>query len=436
MSDWSVSDLEKWDDRIKSCAESFNLDWFPIIYEICDYYDMMGYMAYHGMPSHYSHWSYGKTFERTRQLYNQGMEGLPYELIINSNPSIAYLMRENPIYLQIVIMAHCIGHSDFFKNNRIFSKTRPEHTVMKFKSARDRIKSYIEDPSIGIENVEKVLDAAHTIRFQTERNGFDRIPHDDLVQKEIDKINSESKTALALDDIEKIPIKKDNDLLGFMIEHGDHFKDWERDILEIVRDESQYFIPQIKTKILNEGWASFWHYKLLHELELDSGLHLPFIKTHNQVIRPHIGAINPYHLGFHIFKKIEKNSGLDECFFVREVHDDEQALRRFIEREDCEELNLFSYSSKKSKVTIDEVSDEDGWKVVKNDLIRNTGVGGIPEISVVETSKYGEIILEHEHDGRDLELDYADKVLNQIRYLWPKGAKLFTIIEDELWEMD
>ena len=96
------------------------LDWFPIYYETCDYYEMIGHMSYHGMPSHYPHWSYGKTFERTHQLYNAGMEGLPYELIINSDPSIAYLMRENPMYLQLLIMCHCIGHSDFFKNNRMF----------------------------------------------------------------------------------------------------------------------------------------------------------------------------------------------------------------------------------------------------------------------------------------------------------------------------
>ena len=101
-------------------AEKYGLDWYPVDYEICDYYEMIGHMSYHGMPSHFNHWSYGKAFERTHFMYNAGAEGLPYELIINSDPSIAYLMRQNPLYLQVLIMAHCVGHSDFFKNNRCF----------------------------------------------------------------------------------------------------------------------------------------------------------------------------------------------------------------------------------------------------------------------------------------------------------------------------
>ena len=118
---WAIEDLQMWDEKIKKIAEGYGLDWYPINYEICDYYSMIGHMSYHGMPTHYDHWSYGKSFERTHQSYNAGVSGLPYELIINSNPSIAYLMRENPLYLQILIMAHCVGHSDFFKNNRMFA---------------------------------------------------------------------------------------------------------------------------------------------------------------------------------------------------------------------------------------------------------------------------------------------------------------------------
>ena len=152
MSDWSLKDLEFWDEKICKIAEECNLDWYPITYETCDYYEMIGHMSYHGMPSHYNHWSFGKSFERTHQMYNLGMEGLPYELIINSNPSISYLMRENPLYLQILIMAHCVGHSDFFKNNRTFELTHADTIVSSLRNAKKRIQSYIEDPSIGIED--------------------------------------------------------------------------------------------------------------------------------------------------------------------------------------------------------------------------------------------------------------------------------------------
>ena len=174
MSDWTLKDLEKWDDKICKIAESYNLDWFPVNYEICDYYEMIGHMSYHGLPSHYPHWSYGKSFERTHQMYNFGIEGLPYELIINSNPSIAYLMRENPLYLQILIMSHCVGHSDFFKNNRSFSNTRPSTAVPRFRNAKKRIQGYIENPNIGLKKVESFLDCLHTIKYQTERNNIKR----------------------------------------------------------------------------------------------------------------------------------------------------------------------------------------------------------------------------------------------------------------------
>jgi stage V sporulation protein R len=435
MSDWTFQDLERFDREICDLAESFGLDWYPITYEVCDYYEMIGHMSYHGMPSHYKHWSYGKSFERTHQMYNLGMEGLPYELIINSNPSIAYLMKENPLYLQVLIMSHCVGHSDFFKNNRTFKDTRADTIVSSFKSARDRIKKYIENPGIGIEKVERILDSAHAIKFQTERFGRERISHAKIKNAYIQKINNDDRNIFDHIDLNRIPIIPDYDLLGFMIEHGDHFEDWEKDVLDIVRNESMYFIPQIRTKILNEGWASFWHYKLMHELDLEQRLHIPFLKSHNQVIRPHIGRINPYHLGFQIFKKIEENEGLDQCFFVREVHDDVGALRCLLTQSDCEDLNLFSYSQHKKAIIVDDVSDEIGWEKVKSDLIRSTGLLSIPHVFVDDITESGELILVHEHDGRDLDLSYAEVVVENIRKLWPKGAKLFTVIEEETWEI-
>jgi len=305
---------------------------------------------------------------------------------------------------------------------------------MKFKSARDRVRKYIEDPNIGIEKVEEVLDAAHSIRFQTNRSLKDRISHSKIKKELIEKINSSKDSVENSERLNKVPIHPDNDILGFIVEHGNHLDEWERDLIEIVRDESHYFIPQIQTKIMNEGWASFWHYKIMHDLKLDSSLHLPFLKSHNQVIRPHIGALNPYHLGFYLFKKIEEEKGLDECFLNREIHDDESALRCLIEREDCENLNLFSYSQKKKGITIDEVSDEDGWKVVKRDLLANIGINSMPMIFVKDVED-GCLILEHDHDGRDLELDYAEAVVNHILRLWKGGVRFFTIIEDEIWEI-
>jgi len=438
MSDWSMKDLETWDEKIIQIAKGYNLDWFPINYEISDYYDMIGSMVYHGMPSHYGHWSYGKSFERTHLNYNFGMTGLPYELIINSNPSIAYLMKENPLYLQILIMAHCIGHSDFFKNSRIFSHTRPGDIVTKLRSAKKRIQKYSEDPGIGMEKVEKTLDSLRSIQYQTSRFNLPQLSHVEKKRRIVEKINktsSKKESAKLRESLDRIPVEPETDLLWTILEFGNHIPEWKKDIINIVREESLYFIPQIRTKILNEGWASFWHYRILNDLNLPQKYHIPFLRSHNQVIRPHLGGINPYHLGFYLFDKVEKRDGIEECFLIREIHDDASAIRFLLEQEDCENLNLFSYSKKKKLTSIDDVSDDVGWRNIKNDLVMTTGVNSIPVIGVDEILSDGTLILLHDHDGRDLELNYAEEVVEHIRYLWDRDVKLFTIIEEETWEI-
>jgi stage V sporulation protein R len=435
MNDWDFKFLEKYDDQICEIAEGYGLDWFPINYEVCDYYEMIGHMSYHGMPSHYPHWSYGKSFERTHQMYSIGAEGLPYELIINSNPSIAYLMRQNPAYLQVLIMAHCVGHSDFFKNNREFKSTHPEIITSKFRNARKRIQGYCENTNIGLEKVEFLLDVLHTIRFQTERNGRERVSREKIKERYIKKINSDKSGKMKDFDVNKNILEPDYDILGFLLEYGSHFESWEQDIINIVRDESHYFIPQIKTKIMNEGWASFWHYKIMNDLNLSQDLHIPFLKTHNQVIRPHIGGINPYHVGFYIFQKLEREGGLDECFFARDICNDVSGIMCHLDFEDMRELNLFSYSDKKKGVIIDDISDEPGWKEVKKDLIKSTGMNSMPLVFISDISDDGCLILQHEHDGRDLELEYAERVVEKIGSIWPNDVKFFTIIEDEAWEI-
>jgi stage V sporulation protein R len=438
-SSWDVADLKKWDDKIIKIANSYNLDWFPINYEICDYYEMIGHMSYHGMPSHYNHWSFGKSFERTHFMYNQGQSGLPYELIINSNPSIAYLMRENPLYLQILIMAHCVGHSDFFKNNRCFKNTDPEHVVSRMRNAKKRAQEYVENPNIGQEKVEDFFDNLHAINFQTNRYDTIRRTKEEIKKSEIERYNAFKEKGIKLDTkhLNNRLLKPDYDLLSFFMEYyPDKFENWQLDIINTVKNDSLYFIPQIKTKILNEGWASFWHYKILHELKLDDKYHLPFLKMHNAVVRPHIGGLNPYHLGFHLFTKIEEKYGLEKCFEIREIHDDISAIRLYFDEEDIRELNIFSYVRKKGgDVYIEKVADHDEWKAVKNEMIRNISINKIPHIYCERVEGDGTLVLKHEHDGRDLDLQYANKVVEHIKNLWKKNVKLYTLIEDEIWEI-
>lgn len=440
MSDYALDDLAKWDEKICEIAKKYGLDWYEIAYETINYHEMIGAMSYHGMPSHYSHWSYGKSFERTHLMYNSGNEGLPYELIVNTDPSIAYLMLENPIYLQILIMAHCVGHSDFFKNNRTFKDTDAQTVTMRFRSARNRIQSYIEDPSIGIESVEKIIDACHTLQYQIDRRGRVRQSEKELKEKYKELINNDEKGRWKGFNLERVPLEPEFDILKFIMENGTKLAGWERDIINIVHEESLYFMPQIRTKVMNEGWASFWHYKILHDLELPDEYHLPFLKTHNLVLRPWGLRINPYHLGFEIFKRIERDFGLEECFLAREVCNDESFIMQYLNEELARDLNLFTYSKKgknrSGDWTVDDVMDDDSssFQEIRKTLLTQVGGNMIP-IIYVEEVKNGELILRHEHDGRDLELDYADNSVTMVRELWRGPVKLFTIIEEEDFEV-
>lgn len=434
MSDWTEADLIKWDDKILRVAEELGLDWHPIDYEIIDYQEMLGAMAYVGLPTHYRHWSFGKEYERTHTLYNMGQTGLPYEMIINSNPSIAYLMRENALYIHILTMAHCVGHSDFFKQNRMFSDTNPNHIIDTFKAGSRFVRQLIEDPSIGIDNVEAILDAAHSIKYQGPRfRGVKQQSREDQLVNERNRMSADPEYH---PDLEKIPLQPEYNVLQFIAEHSKHLKEWERHLLLIVEESSQYFIPQALTKIMNEGWACTIHYKIVHELNLPDGLHLPFLKLHNQVVRPHLGQMNPYHLGFKLFEKIIEDEGFEAAMRVREVHNDMSFLRFYADEQFMQDMNYFSYSFKKAKksTTIDDISDGEGWEKVRDELIRNVGLNRVPIVYVDEIEKDNTLVIKHEHDGRDLDIQYANKVYKHLEALWGDKVKLVSLIENETWE--
>ena len=434
MSNWTEADLLHWDEKIIRVAEDLGLDWHPIDYEIIDYQEMLGAMAYVGLPTHYRHWSYGKEYERTHTLYNMGQTGLPYEMIINSNPSIAYLMRENALHIHVLTMAHCVGHSDFFKQNRMFAETNPENIIDSFKSAAKYVRQLIEDPSIGIDKVENILDAAHSVKYQVPR--YPRIKYktrDELLALEKKKM---SENVHYNADLSKVPLRPQYNILRFIAEHSKALEEWERNLILIVEESSRYFIPQALTKVMNEGWACTIHYKIINELNLPDSLHLPFIKLHNQVIRPHLGQINPYHLGYKLFEHLIEKHGFDEAMVIRESHNDITFLRCYADEEFLRKMNYFSYSFKKENkaITIDDVSDEQGWEKVRNELINNVGLNRIPVVYVDAIEKNNTLSLVHEHDGRDLDLTYAKKVYQHLETLWGDEVRLVSQIENEKWE--
>ena len=274
---FNVDELSKWDDRIRELVERYGLNCYPQEFEICDHNEMLGYMAYTGMPSHYPHWSYGKSFERQKTMYEYGVSGLPYEMVINSNPCLAYLMKDNTLLLQVLTIAHVYGHNDFFANNFTFtSGTAARHVLPRFKSHANRISSYMEDPSIGVELVESALDDAHAICYQRSRNlAIQRLSQDEQVGRAWERAQPavdpwreiHPKQEYEAPNLSKIPAEPDENILQFIATYNPYLPEWKRDVIGIVDHQTQYFLPQMDTKIMNEGWASYWHHKILNELQ-------------------------------------------------------------------------------------------------------------------------------------------------------------------------
>lgn len=460
MADYTLRDLESWDERIREKVEEFGLDPYPQEFEICDHTEMLGYMTYSGMPSHYPHWSYGKSFEKTKTLYDHGVTGLPYEMVINSNPALGYLMRDNTLCLQILTIAHVYGHNDFFKNNFNFiTSTRAETTLSMFKAHAQRVRSYVEDPSIGPAAVERILDAAHALNMNVGRNRAVKQLGEDEEKKRLwedaqprpdpyDRIHR--KQEYEAPDLRKTPASPREDLLVFLRDYNPYLAEWEKDLLTIVHEEACYFLPQIETKIMNEGWASYWHREIMNSLELPQELHLEFLVRHNQVVRPHPGSLNPYHLGIRVWDEIQSRTvdratqtdapqdpspacPHDEMFAVREVDRDISFLRRFMNEAVMRDLDLFEYEQKEDNLVVSRVSNEEQWRDVKETLLRNVGMGGTPIIRVTDAD-YGNkrtLYLQHEHEGRDLQLQYAEKTLLHIHELWGREAALETVLNEK-----
>ncbi len=405
--DYTLKDLERYNEQIENMAHEIGLDYYPQEFEIISFEDMLCYEAYVGMPSHYSHWSYGKSYDRLKTAYKYNLTGLPYEMVINSNPCIAYLMKDNTLALQILTIAHVYGHNDFFKNNRMFTKyTNAKVTVERFKTHADRIRNYIQDPSIGYEAVENILDAAHSIKYHCGDG-------ESLIYVKSEK-----------------PEFPYENLLEFLKLYGS-LEEWQQDVINIVMEESRHFLPQIETKIMNEGWATFWHYQMFKQLGVPQGLELEFYKVHNGVICQVPGSLNPYYIGFKIWQDLYKKYDGDfkKLAQIRSAERDASFIRSHLTYELCLESHLFELEEEERYYVVSEVSNEEGWKNVRNTLANSVGMGSIPTIRVKEVLKHDNntLVLEHVGDGRELSLSYATETLKYIQTLW--GDKVILLTE-------
>ncbi len=400
---YTQKDLEYYNEKIEDVAGKIGLNYYPQEFEIISFEDMLCYEAYVGMPAHYPHWSYGKNYEKLKTIYKYNLSGLPYEMVINSNPCIAYLMKDNTLLLQILTIAHVYGHNDFFKNNRLFKEyTNATLTLERFKNHAARIRTYIADPSIGYSEVEKILDAAHSIKYHC--GAFCKV------------INN-------YDCYQKIEYPYEN-VLDFLMRYG-RLEDWQKDIVSIVMEESRYFLPQIETKIMNEGWATFWHYKILNKLNLSEGMQIEFYKVHNNVICQRAGSLNPYYLGFKIWQDLyNKYEGdFKKLAEIRATERDASFIRSYLTYELCAESNLCEFEEEERYYIVSEVANDVGWKKIRNTLAETVGIGSIPMIQVKDVVKNENcLVLTHLYDERELNLSYATETLKYIQTLW--GGKV------------
>ncbi|MGG0302952.1 stage V sporulation protein SpoVR [Bacillus albus] len=442
--------------EITEIATGFGLDFYPMRYEICPAEIIYTFGAY-GMPTRFSHWSFGKQFFRMKLQYDLGLSKI-YELVINSDPCYAFLLDTNSLIQNKLIVAHVLAHCDFFKNNIRFSNTKRD-MVESMSATAERVKAY--EHKYGKAEVETFLDAVLAIQEHIDPSLMRpklAWSIDDLEEEEVEK-----KKASQYDDLwnlddrnkkrersnvrkkKKIPPQPEKDLLLFIEEYSRELEDWQRDILTMMREEMLYFWPQLETKIMNEGWASYWHQRILREMDLTSDEAIEFAKLNAGVVQPSKTSINPYYLGIKMFEDIEERynnpteemkrrgvkpgSGREKMFEVREIEWDVSFLRNYLNKDLVmrEDMYLFQRQGKEYKVIDKE------WEHVRDQLVNMRTNGGFPYL-VVEDGDYlknGELYIKHSYEGIELDLKYLEKVLPYIHQLWGRTVHMESIVESK-----
>ncbi|MGP4061890.1 SpoVR family protein [Halobacillus litoralis] len=437
--------------EITEIAKGFGLDFYPMRYEVCPDDIIYTFGAY-GMPTRFSHWSFGKQYYKMKLQYDLGLSKI-YELVINSNPCYAFLLNSNSLIQNKLIVAHVLAHCDFFKNNARFQNTKRD-MVESMAATAERVATY--DKIYGKQQVESFLDAVLAIQehidpslvrpklsWSMEEEESEEKPqqtvYDDLWK--IDESSSEDRSFFKKK--KKFPPRPEKDLLLFIEQYSRELEDWQRDILTMMREEMLYFWPQLETKIMNEGWASYWHARILRELDLTSDESIEFAKLNASVVQPSKTQLNPYYLGLKIFEDIEERydnpteemkkhgiepgTGREKMFEVREIESDQSFIRNYLTRELVrrEDLYLFQKQGQKYKIT-----DKD-HEAVRDQLVTMRVNGGFPYITVQDGDyvKGGELYLKHHYEDVELDVSYLEKTLPYVYQLWGRAVHMETLVE-------
>ncbi len=457
---------------IRGVAIDYGLDFFDTIFEVVDYQQINEIAAFGGFPTRYPHWRFGMEYEQLSKSAEYGLSKI-YEMVINNDPSYAYLLEGNNLVDQKTVIAHVYAHVDFFKNNYWFSKTNRK-MMDQMANHGSKVRRYVD--SKGIELVEDFIDTClsleNLIDFHSpfiERNlqdtsGEEGIPKMRAKEYMEDYINPEEYLAQQKEKLleqelksKKFPSEPERDVMAFLVNHAP-LEAWESDILSMIRDEAYYFAPQMQTKIMNEGWASFWHEKMLTQKVLLPSEIIDFADIHSGVLATSQGQLNPYKLGVELYQNIEdrwnkgmfgpewaacdsmaeranwdKDLGLGRAkiFEVRKLYNDVSFIDEFLTPEFAIEQKMFTYGFNKKSSNWEIQSRE--FMEVKEKLLTQLTNSGNPYIYVKDGNfrNRSELLLHHKYLGTTLDINYAKGVLKALHRVWKRPVNLETLYEDE-----
>jgi len=471
--------LKSLKEEIEGYARGYGLDFFDQIFEVIDADDLNEIAAYGGFPTRYPHWSFGMQYEELSKSYDYGLSKI-YEMVINNDPCYAYLMRSNHDVDQKLVMAHVYGHNDFFKNNAYFAHTNRK-MMDEMANHAARVRRYVE--KYGEDEVEAFIDRCQSIEdlidihspgikrrddtppsaLQEEKDEETKLTRfkskgymDGYINPpEVLKAEEESNRKLKEQTARRFPERPEKDVLHFLIDFAP-LKPWQRDVLSIIRNEAYYFAPQAQTKILNEGWASYWHTTIMTQKALTPAEVIDYADHHSGTVATNGVRLNPYKLGLELLRDVEHrwNTGkfgkdYDDCddldkrrkwdkqlglgrqkiFEVRRVHNDITFIDTFLTPEFCRQHKMFAFNFQDQSGQY--VIESREFQKVKQRLLFSLTNFGKPWIFVTDGNfrNRGELLLHHQHNGIDLRQDYAKDVLTNLQFIWSRPVHVETLVE-------
>ncbi|MGE4233659.1 MAG: SpoVR family protein [Bacteriovoracia bacterium] len=471
-----TAELARLRDEIRGYAVDFGLDFFETIFELLDHDQLNSVAALGGFPVRYPHWRFGMEYDQLSKTYTYGLQKI-YELVINNDPSYAYLMKSNNLVDQKLVMAHVYGHVDFFKNNIWFSKTNRK-MVDSMANHAMRIRAYMD--RYGVEQVENFIDRCLAIEnlidpflpfMMSKSNGVDEDADlKDVGRLKVDRgymdkfINppefiEDQKRKKQQQDVKnrRIPNEPQKDVLQFLAEYAP-LETWENDVLAMIREEAYYYAPQWQTKILNEGWASYWHSTIMTTRALKDSEVIDYADHHAGTMAMQPGRMNPYKVGIELLRDVEDrwNRGKfgkewEECddinlkknwdkklglgrqkiFEVRKVCNDVTFIDEYLTPEFCERYKLYTYHFNR-RTNQYEIADRDFKKIKEKMLFGLTNMGQ-PLIFVADGNylNKGELLLLHKHEGIDLDAKYTRETMFSVAAIWRRPVNLETEVDGQ-----